>query len=140
MAHTSLLFAKDVAACEQTQRTEIMSDFARARRHIVFIFSVKLSHWTQLPWILFGLGHANSDVARSCARRALNLYAAFADTHSHHPLTVLTCCPGSQGHAEMLSFIGGAEISDCPVLARLGAKCTFATIVERWIESRRHCT
>ena len=61
----------------------IMSDFAIARRHLVFIFRVKLGHWRSLPWHMFGIAHPDEDKARACMQRCLQLYEDPA-TRSNH--------------------------------------------------------
>ena len=55
----------------EAEKQVVLADFAAARQHIDLSLRVKLSHWQQLPYVLFGLGHAEETVQKRCAKRSL---------------------------------------------------------------------
>eukprot|EP00969_Alexandrium_andersonii_P281435 12441727-Alexandrium_andersonii.AAC.1 len=99
VAYGTLLSDARVAALSDADRSAVLGDFAAARRHVVFTLGIKMAHWGQLPWKLFGLAHPETTVARECGRRALALYAAAGDTFPHHWLTAVLMTPGSFARA-----------------------------------------
>ena len=112
-----------------------MSDFSRARRFVVTNFQVKLHHWQQLPWILFGIAHYRSDVARACARRGLALAAAGAAGYNHW-LALTLCMPGSTGYSQLVQFVQGTCLDVLPFLKSMAGRLRVASVSERWVESR----
>lgn len=75
LAHGDLLLEPDIAVASVEQRAAIMQDFARARQHIALRLRLKLSLCRRLPLLLFGLGHLDPSVDRSCRHRAVALWA-----------------------------------------------------------------
>ena len=71
-------------------RNKVMNDWAALRLHIRFTLDIKLAFWRQLPWILFGLAHANSDQAIACGKRALAL-AQWQGAMGQHWLVLQLC-------------------------------------------------
>ena len=110
----------------------ITRDFAAARRHVFFILHVKFAHWQQNPWLLFGLGHAEMDMVRRCAQRALQI---FEHNPSTHFLCLLLLQHGTRGRAEMIALVSGTDISDLLLLMRMRGRFRFALSSERWVES-----
>ena len=123
-------------ACGEDARQVVLSDCNHAKRYCVLVARMKFSHWEQLPWVLMGLGHHEADAARRCGARALQLYAAMGDQVTQHPVAHLLCCPGTQGHAQLTSFVGGEALDALPLLRRVAAKYKFVAVSERWVESR----
>ena len=54
-----------------------MHDFELARTHIVTMLSLKLHHWTEDPYIVFGIGHYLADKAYEAYIKAMG------STHPH---------------------------------------------------------
>ena len=136
LSETSLLQDPGVTCLPQVDRSLVLQDFARAKRHILFNLELKLGFWRTLPWALFAIAHGDADVARQCAQRALQMYAASLDAN-HHWVSTLLCHPGGEGHAEMVRFASGAaNLVDLPVVGRMAARFRFAPCVERWVEGR----
>ena len=132
MAASTLLVELHVLGLIEGDIGIIMRDFAAARRHVFFIFHVKFGHWQQIPWLLFALGHRRMDEVRRCMRIALQIYERSPSTHF---LCSLLLAYGTQGRAEMLALIGGANIEDLPLLLRMRGRFKFALSSERWVES-----
>lgn len=136
LSETSLLQDPVIAGLPREDRSLILQDFARAKRHILFNIELKLGFWRTLPWILFGTGHSNLAVARGCGQRALQLYMSNLDAQ-HHWVSMLLCHPGGEGHAQLVLFVSGeASLVDLSVVARMAARFRFTPCVERWIEGR----
>ena len=113
-----------------------MQMFVAARRHLKLTMMVKLSHWHQLPWVLFGLAHHCEEKARACASRALCLFADVPDPNLQHRVSVALCAPGSIAHEQMLLFVRGERsLTDLPHLQLWATRFRF-TVAARWIESR----
>ena len=134
-SHVYLLRDPIVLCCSRLDIGKIMRGFATLRRHISFYFTMKLSFWRQIPWVLFGLAHSVRSKAVECAKRALSLAAA-TPRALLHPLAVKICLPGTICYAQIVAFINGADILSLPSLCWYVAGFRFATIVERWIEAR----
>ena len=136
-SNVALLLQPSMRALDHDARSCVLGDFARARQHMSLCFGLRLSFWMQLPWVLFGLGHHAETSARECARRALALYAAAPESYTHHPLSVKLCAPGSLGCVQLQRFANGqASLQELPFLQLEAAKLRFASVSERWIESR----
>ena len=134
-ANTDLLLDPAMRGLSAEERRVIMSDFAAARRHLVFIFRVKLGHWRSLPWHMFGIAHPDEDKARACMQRCLQLYEDPA-TRSDHWVCVVMLCPGSAGYDESVRFADGERRRNLPFLFLMAARLFFASVSERWIEGR----
>ena len=92
------------AAMEERDRKAIMQEFDRARAHLAFYFTVKLSHLQELPWKILQLGHRNEVVAQMAANDILSS----ASPHPH-PFVQKLCQPAPSGkHVK-----GGLEVSRC---------------------------
>ena len=136
-AHTDLLMDPAFALLGEEDRASVLADFARARSHITTSFRLKLSHWRQLPWVLFGLAHWEEERAAECARRALALYASAPPAAPHHWLSAVLCEPGGVGHAQMTLLVSGQRrLVELPFLCAMAARLRFASVTERWIEGR----
>ena len=103
-----------MADLSEAQRASILFDYGRCRAHLVFHLQLKLAHWGQLPWLLFGLCHWDVDVARYCMRRALPLFDAGACSHW---LAVTLLAVNSLGRAQVLQFMEGCSLSTLPFFA-----------------------
>ena len=57
IANVTLLTNRALGPLSEEQRATILRDFGQLRRHVLFLCSVKLRFWQQLPWILFGTAH-----------------------------------------------------------------------------------
>ena len=133
-AYGILVLDPAVTRLEDVDRAAVIRDFAALRRHLMMYFTLKLSHWRQLPWVLCGLAHHVRASAVDCARRAL----ALAQHHAGpmHRLAALMLAPGTVYHAQMILFIDGADLMTLPALAVMVAMFKFIPISERWVESR----
>ena len=136
IANASLLLIPEVLEISPTARGTVIEEFARARRHVVFILQVKTGHWRQLPWVLFGLAHPVRAIALECLQRGLLLYASAGDEARHHWLVACLCAAGTLGYEQAVLFIQGEDLSTLAFLESCAARMFFAFVVERWIESR----
>lgn len=62
------------------QRSTIMSEYKAARSFLVFYFTIQLSHWEELPWVCYKIGHMNDVFALDALQVCLR---------SNHPHPVL---------------------------------------------------
>eukprot|EP00969_Alexandrium_andersonii_P349558 15431304-Alexandrium_andersonii.AAC.1 len=76
------------ANLSEAERTMVLNDYSSARRHIEFVFKIKLAHWTELPHVLCGVSHHSEAHAREAAARALALFEASGSEYPHHQLTL----------------------------------------------------
>ena len=79
-AKLALDLPKDLEAGD---RLVILQDFERARAHLISTFTLKLSHWREAPFCIFGIGHYAGRKAMQCFRKAM------ASNHSHPRLQLL---------------------------------------------------
>ena len=135
VANSTLLVDPSMAALSETEKAEILADFAAARAYMLFHLRLKFGHWGQLPWILLGLAHPDVEKARACMRRALQLYEASSKQNLHW-WVLLLLVPGSTGHAQVVDFVNGRPLQSLPFLQRVAAMFFFVMVSERWIEGR----
>lgn len=135
IALPALLAMPSVAAATQEERRCIVLDFSRGKKHVLFVCIAKFGHWRGLPWLLFGLGHHDVGEAKSCARRALDLYDGSPPEVKTHAIVRALCAPGSCGRVDLERFCGGDDdVHAYPLLATWAAKFAFTPITERWVE------
>ena len=141
VAHGGLLAHASMSKVREEERQMVLVDFAAARQHIDLSLRVKLSHWQQLPYVLFGLGHACEAVQRSSAQRALKLFDSTCQTSqqdaclNHHYLSVLLCCPGTASRRELEALAAGdATLEELPLLLPWASRFRFTPVAERWVE------
>jgi hypothetical protein len=48
-----------------------VQEFQFGRSHIIVHCTLKLSHWSEAPWLLYGMGHSDGGKAREAHRRLL---------------------------------------------------------------------
>ena len=144
VAHGGLLANETMVKLRDEQQQLVLVDFAAARQHIDLSLRVKLSHWQQLPHILFGLGHHNESVRARCAKRSLQLFDSVvvddeaggdATQIEHHHLSSLLCTLGTAARHEMEQIArGGADMMQMRVLLPWAARFRFTPVAERWVE------
>ena len=68
-------------------RFSLLDDWQHALDQITMGLTLKLAYWQQLPWLLCGLGHADTNLARELGRTCLSKYdglTAGQREHAHH--------------------------------------------------------
>ncbi len=136
MQLASLVLLPSVAALNGEEKAAILRDFRLARQHILMTFTIKFSHWRQLPWVCIGVAHPSRDVAASCMERAIALIPSASQEARRHPYVRLLCDPASPVFAEVVGYIrDGIDLHDLPVLERIVGRFAFIPIAERWVES-----
>ena len=139
VAHGELLLDPLVSRLPDDERQLVLTDFVLARQHVAYFLRQKLlAPWKQLPYVVHGIAHADANVARACAQRALALYDGRAAHHDQpqHVLVRELCGPGGVGRAEMEAFCRGIPLSHLPWLLAKAARLAFVPVSERWVESR----
>ena len=138
IAHGALISHTSMARLTEEQKHLILADFSAARQHLNLSLRVKLSHWQQLPYTLFGIAHADSSVRQRCAEKSLQLFDAATSAAleaTQHVVSVLLCAPGTAARREMECLASGkSALHDLPVLLPWAARFRFTPIAERWVE------
>ena len=115
----------------------IVDDFNFGVAHMDAQASLKLRHWSLLPWSLAGSGHWNEDIARKCVEKCLKLFDAVEPNPAlHHRVTWYWLRPGSQARTELEAFVNGAPRDSLPLLSKLAAEVMFMPLVERCQEGQ----
>ena len=89
---------------ESSQEWEALSkDWNCACDIAVAALHVKTSHWSQLPWLLCGLGMADPEAGRAAGRKAVELYQscendALSASARRHPMTQRFLKPNGELH------------------------------------------
>ena len=150
VAHGSLLAHRSLAILPEAEKQLVLADFSAARQHVDLSLRVKLSHWRQLPYVLFGLGHESFAVRQRCAKRSLQLYD-FSEScrlqaqaeedpeiepeKQHHYVSALLCHPGTEARRQMDQLAEGtADVHELPLLLPWAARFRFVPVAERWVE------
>jgi hypothetical protein len=76
--HSAELYLELPRQLEEADKTRIMNDWELARTHVVTMLSLKLHHWTEDPYIVFGMGHYLAD-------KAFRAYTKAIGSTSPHP-------------------------------------------------------
>ena len=112
-----------------------MEDYHLARGHLLCIFQIKTSVWSQLPLALCCAAHPVKSVARDGLQRCLELFDAAGPHVEHHGLSFIMLSPEFSYRQEVEAFIAGAEWDEVPTVVRLAARVRFIPIAERWVLS-----
>ena len=59
------------ASLDNEEKKIIMQDYDRAKIHITSVLTLKMSHWNEAPFFIFGIGHYDKSKALACYRRAM---------------------------------------------------------------------
>jgi hypothetical protein len=115
----------------------IVDDFNFGTAHMIGQTSLKMRHWSLLPWRLAALAHWSEDVARSSVGASLKLFDDVGPTKSlHHRISWYWLHPGSQVRAELEEFKNGAARETLPLLSKLAAELLFTPVTERCQEGQ----
>ena len=109
-AHNVLLVELAGMGVQDGDLTIVMREFSAARRHIWFTLTVKMSFWQSVPWLFFGIGHMNTDVARAIARRCLQLRVRIEANDPIEWFTFVLLFT-ERGFRELQDFANGADIA-----------------------------
>ena len=114
------------------ERVEIIQDFERARRHLLSVFILELSHWREAPAVVFGVGHHKAARALACYKLALD------SGHDHSLLEYLRSPELADDWRYFESLAGELPVwqnpLDAPWLRRLLGKLRLAPSAERRAE------
>ena len=126
-----------LGAIDPAEQAAAIAHFESGRRHIKFVFMVKLAFWQQFPWLLFGLAHHDKLQAQACARRAILYTEHVHSWEDEHPVARQLFF--SAGLSQQLEDFACAEdplLSQFPELEAFAAQFRFSMTSERWIEGR----
>ena len=108
----------------EAERLALVQDFEQGHAHLLFMYSVRLGHWEQQPWMLFGTAHPNPDLSREALHHCMQ-------TPSRHPKV-------RQLHTDLLEdvhcYLAGDSLHDYPRLDKFLAQLMFVPTAERSIE------
>ena len=113
--------------CSEEDKQLIIHDFTNIRRFMYFYFQLKFGFWQQLPWLLFGIGHWNINLARSVARKLLRMRPkADALRGDHYLVILLLVLP--VGRSALAAFARGDDMTSW--LKRMAARFRFTNVVQ----------
>ena len=116
------LLPRDIAAAS---RALLLQDFERGRAHLMFIVSLRLDHWRQQPWCVFGCAHHDPAKSKACLQRCLQLPASTS-------LVAELQAPHMRDQIEQ--YLNDAALATLPDLRSFLGKLYFAPIAERAVE------
>ena len=137
VSQSCLLLEHDVVNLGEEERTELLAEFSRARRHMAFYFQVKGAFWQSLPWSLCGLAHYDRQRQESIAagQGALQKYEVAGPAVRKHWLVqvVLT----GLGRTQLIAYSDSSRtLSVLPFVRVIVSRMMFVPVVERWIEGQ----
>ena len=106
-------------------RALFLQDFERGRSHIVFIVNLRLDHWRQAPWCVFGCAHPDTEKSKACIERCLRLPA-------DNKLVQELQAPDMR--EDIQKYLAGEELAQLSTLRNFLGKLYFCPIAERAIE------
>ncbi len=112
----------------------LLSEWARARAHISYVLTLKLHHWTELPWLLCVLGHPDESTAREGTHRILQQFDRCPVNAVHHRLTLQFAAPDSPLRPQLEAFSAGTPRRELPELHGAAAGLLFIPVTERRVE------
>lgn len=120
---------------EQTR--SMLADFIAVKDRISLNLQSKLDFWQRLPYLLAGISHDDTDVARRCATQCIEAWQRDPAPGHHHRVTQRFMDPHGVLHASLEEFAGGARLADLPEVFQAEiAKMRFIPVVETTIESK----
>ena len=135
-ANSEFLMNPQVLRLSEQDRAIVLRDFEAARRHLSFTFAIKLSFWSQCPWLCFGLAHHDIEQARRCARLILQYRTRIADWKREH-IVIRTLLLKPELRDQLIDFAqGSSSLEAFPSLEQFACRFRFGFASERWIESR----
>ena len=110
-------------------KEKCLSEYSKARSHLLSYLTLKLAHWTSPPWSLYLLAHSDEDMGRSACSKLLR------QRYRHH-MVQATSSPSLR--EEALAWIGGRSLWDdaCGDLFLFVARLKFAFVAERKVEGQ----
>ena len=117
------------------QWSALVLDMERGKNHTVYVLTLKLQHWEELPWLLCILAHIDDDVARRGAARIIAKFDTLPIGVMHHRLTMLFCTPGFAPRRQLEMFASGASLSCLPGLHAEVCKLRGIPLTERCVEA-----
>ena len=125
---------------ESLSLTEVASmtdDFNLGTSHMMGETSLKMRHWSLLPWSLAATAHWSEDVARNSVEKSLKMFDDVGPTRElHHRISWYWLHPGSQVRAELEAFRDGAARETLPLFSKLAAEMYFVPVAERCQEGQ----
>ena len=114
-----------------SQRSNIISDYERARACLLGTFTVKLAHWQQPPYVMFGLAHAKPSVV-------MDSYHLLQQGASEHPRVQSLFADGLAEERVAFESVGGDWVQHggeaFPTIYKYIAELRFALSAERVVE------
>ena len=147
-AHAELLSFPELSVLSEADLQVVIADWTAARKHVQLLCEIKLAHWQQHPYVLFGIAHHDPQERIKAAKRSLSLYdSAAAEADGDHALVLPglchECCSKdiSSCRAELQMLAQGeTEWEKLPKLCLVAGKCKFVPVAERWVEGLRAST
>ncbi|CAE6948873.1 unnamed protein product [Symbiodinium microadriaticum] len=144
VAHGHLLALEETSRLTAPELRTLVSDWTAAKRHILLLVQLKLSHWQQLPYIAFGMGHHCPDTRRKAAAQTLRLYDAAKQNSEKpelHPLCEILCAAHSACRRDVERLASGVTAwNQLPTLKVWAGKFKFTPVAERWVEGLHAAT
>lgn len=139
-AQQHVRMATDISGLTRSDRCKVIGDAERARHSIMFSFASKFSYMRTIPFLLAGIAHPLAEVGRQCATLSLAQFEAPPASTSrsfvacHHRLSEHILGEGSESRKELLDFVRGRCMEDCPALQAAVLSLKFLVMPERSVE------
>ena len=144
VAHGHLLALEETSRLTAAELRTLVSDWTAAKRHVLLLVQLKLSHWQQLPYVAFGMGHHCPDARRKAAAQTLRLYDAAKQNSEQprlHPLCEVLCAAHSACRRDVERLASGVTAwNQLPTLTAWAGKFKFVPVAERWVEGLHAAT
>ena len=132
-ASLMLQMPRDLSADD---RYMVVQDFERGRCQLLYTFTLKMTHWSEPPWLLCGIAHHQCDKAIATLEKVLS-------SDSTHPAVLELREP--MLWSEICTFCSEPALmsnreSSMPLLRALIAKHCMAFTAERRIEGKHAAT
>ena len=111
----------------QASRAFILQEFERGRAHLVFVLTLRLQHWRDAPYCVFGCAHLSPEVSKRHLRRCL-------DMDMPHASPLLTQLQQSPVREQAEQYLDGASIQQLPDLLHFLGMLRYCPIAERAVE------
>ena len=106
------------------QRGQLAQDFEQGRAHLFTVFTLRMSHWEEWPYLVFATAHPDRARAAGFMRQALA-------SDCRHPYVLRL-----QGelHGDVDAWLNDAQLADVPALCSMLGELRFIPTAEREIE------
>ena len=125
----------EIQVAGEAGRKDIMEDYELGVAHLLYVTTLKLGVYQQLPILMTGTANKNLELARKATSNVIHQYQVIKAKENLHVRIRALLEDGSEYLAEAVLFIDGAPLSDLKVVAGWRAAFSMCKVNEISVEA-----